>query len=280
LSDPEIELKDSIFRFLRVEKKFINASNVFENLLENRFIRNHYKFSEMFCKERYLNRHGIRHALKSTLYALRLFDILDDQKSLKTSFEFGFYCYSGLCNFLSDQTCTVILASTFCHDVYKYFEESHNQPAALIAHEIKGDLEKVYPEKSDEFIPVIERCIWNHGGKKPATCVEEAIVILADGANCAKDRLLGNFSEEEIMQNDKKPIEYFSCQDIEKVQVLRGENIPVNVNFFINGKAAWHQISRFNERLKNSKLSNYVEIFVYFNDIPTPILRDSYMDSG
>ena len=268
------------------DRRFMKSFIIFEKLITNSYINAFYEEAEFYSERNYLNRHDKLHALRVTLFALKVYEMLSDEMSLRHPFVSGvrpMYGFSILarCQLdpkirhetADDLTCTCIIFSSFCHDMFKYMDH-HNLLAAGQILSIGEDILKniMTPETIDivpEILLVkIQKCVAKHGGKSKADSAEEGIVMLSDVLDNDESRIV-EASPVEVVLNDPEPVEYFSCKSIRHpMEVKKGMIRKIKITVTLKGDAGWHHVRELYEVTENSGLSNLISLFVNHPDLP------------
>ena len=98
----------------------------------------------------------------------------------------------------------------------------------------------------------ITKCIIKHSGEFEADSAEEGIVMLADVLDNTEIRIK-DAPPHEIVINDPKPIEYFSCKNISNpIEITRGDVKKVNIIVNLKGDAGWHHVGSCQYRRRYS----------------------------
>jgi len=260
---------DEIVRTLRKTDNF-NTLLTFENLLQNDFINDRYAYVQIDNDYRFLNRHDKLHALKVVMYSLRFFNELKhydrlisletprDEKDIR-------FATTALYKLPEDYSCLAVVTAAYVHDMYRYMID-HGLAAALMIQSVFEGLrlcDRPERDRVNRIMPIIEQCIMRHGGDLEAQNAEQAVVMLADSADNDKERTRGTFRVEEVIRRDRRPIEYFSCRDVERVEVgpsAYGKRL--DVTFYLLGNAGWHQVHNFYRTLMNSNLGDLIALYV------------------
>lgn len=231
---------------------------IFKKLLANKELEEWYRDAEERSRVQRVNRHDKLHALTVVKYSLQIFRILKEEKKLKIR---------GL-SVLGMKPCEdsliMVLVSSYCHDLSRGFP-SHSEKALPILLTILKE-----SGLSDDLLEnlrlPIAHSVEKHGGDQKADFQEEGILMLADGADCAKDRVqpgLGDIDALKTLSKKQSPIHYFSCKAIRTVHISVGtKSRPLLFSFEIDSGAATFHLEDFIKRLGNSSLDNLAKVQV------------------
>lgn len=227
---------------------------IFEKLLVNKELESWYRDAEERSRVQKVNRHDKLHALTVVKHSLQMFEILKKEKKLKTR---GLPI-PGVRPY--EDSLIIILVSAYCHDLSRGFS-SHSEKALQM-------LIPIFRESgfSDDLLKSLQlpimHCVEKHGGDQKADFPEEGILMLADGADCSKDRTqpgLNDIDALKSLSKKKSPIHYFSCRAIKAVSILAGTNRkPLLFSFELDGGAAAFHLEDFIKRLSNSTMEGMV----------------------
>jgi metal-dependent HD superfamily phosphatase/phosphodiesterase len=247
-------------------KENLNSLLTFEALIENDYINNRYKYAEVDNDNRFLNRYDKLHALKVTSYSLKLFDALKHEDELihKARISKLQFTTMALYELPQDYSCMTVVTAAYTRNICEYMLHHNLAAALMISREFENLRFLDSPERSrvNRILPIIEQCILlQEGGGVKAQNVEQAIVMLADSTDNDKDRNRGTFGEAEVVRNDRNPIEYLACRDVESVKIGPSEHGKlVEATFELTGEAGWYQVHNFYRALENSGLANLIAL--------------------
>lgn len=246
------------YEIRRLIKDYPSTLDIFEKLLTNKELEKWYYDAEEISRVQKVNRHDKLHALTVVKYSLQMFDILKREGKLKIRGP----SIPGMKPF--ENSLIIILVSSYCHDICRGFP-SHSEKALSILTVILRGL-GFSDAPLDGLFHAILHCTEKHGGDRKADFQEEGILMLADGADCTKDRTqpsLNDFDALRSLSAKKSPIHYFSCKAIRNVRISAGTTKrPLLFSFEINGGAAAFHLEDFIKRLGNSTIDNITKVHV------------------
>lgn len=244
----------------RILKTYKTATLIFEALIKNPEIDGWLKAAATLCRKEMINRHDKLHALQVTNYSLEMFKILRDSKCLRP-----IVVGNALMDPLEDSL-VIILISSYCHDIARVLGK-HSENLIPILIELLKEAGIPTPLQ-DNLMPLILRSAQDHGGDSKASFQEEGILMVADGADCDRNRVQPGFRDVDVLRdglsNGRSPIHYFSCKGVRDVKITRSHNAsrPILFVFTIGSGAAAFQLEDFMKRLRNSNLEKLVEVRV------------------
>lgn len=266
------------------ELEFLSSHLAFEKLIKNQYIDSMYEYCAKDSLNRSINRHDKLHALTVTLNSLKIFKILKDETSLRRlqnpftgKDAFGFYLLNALprlynidVELAEDFCCTSILIASYCHDIFRFMTKDHQVGAALLVQNIvKDTLPSLMNPKLtmqigfEGFMPTIHGSVLRHEGNEEALSAEEGLIMISDVIDNDEERI-NVTSLKDVILNDQKPIEYFSCKNIyHPVDISRGKREKkVDLTVRLKGDAGWHHVKQMLNVLSNSGLESYISINV------------------
>jgi len=288
------KIRNETSRLLK-ELGYITTNIAYEKMVENPYLEGLYENCARDSCNRHINRHDKLHAMTVTLNAINMFVILKDERGLRRYIDpitgnrsFGFSTLTTLLKLYNvadstaqDFTCTCIMLSTFCHDMFRFMTRDHPVAAALLipkfAQEILPSL--LSPEMTiigyERFLPTIQSSIYKHEGIEEALNAEEGLVMLADVIDNDENRIK-NASPIDVVLEDPRPIEHFSCKSIyHPVKISKGTLKKIDLTVQLKESAGWYQVHRMVNALKNSLLYPYISLNVILprknNPIEIPI---------
>lgn len=292
-NDNESEISNVINEIIEILRRneFVISRLVFEELITNYYINESYAQSQLHSEMKYINRHDKLHALNVTLFSIKLYELLKNENSLRLlssrrrRSEFGFSILARCLrdpaisiNMAEDLTCTSIVFSSYCHDIFKYMGGRHNLSAAIYVPNIAQCIipHILSPETIElgyEMLLIkIQSAIEKHDGNVRADFAEEGIVMLADILDNDENRIIESDLKDVII-HDKKPIEYFSCKNITH-PIIISEGVEKRVNVIVNlkGDAGWHHVREMYNVLNLSGLINLISLVIFHPEFERKIV--------
>jgi metal-dependent HD superfamily phosphatase/phosphodiesterase len=280
------ETKENCFKILE-SMHFVNTRLILETLLDNEDINSDYKKAEINSANRFINRHDKLHALKTTLYSLKIFSALRDDVAIwdcsaslpALKFETPKYFYESEVfdlQFIKECACAVVMVASYLHDLCKYMKK-HSEAAGIYTRiKLPQWLQPLTNPKMlttadyirAELCPLVSNCITKHEAKDPAENAEEGIVMLSDKLDNDMHRIRGEFPPEVVLRKDKNPIEYYSCRAVQVRVDTSTDNRdrPIFVEFQLADNSGWHQAHRFLKAMRRSGLKKFIRFSIAFND--------------
>jgi metal-dependent HD superfamily phosphatase/phosphodiesterase len=269
MTEKEFQLYNDIKRKLNELNEFSIEEKerfitIFGQMYLNNMLTSRMKWSANKDKEVGLNRHDILHALTVCYNSLQLFDHFCLKSNSAKSIVKPFLVTSG---YSLELALISVMMSAYFHDIGRSFfpnpndreeiasKEAHNVYSVKLWEEFGNDTNIFIDDRTAvyDLKLIIGACIGNHGGDKKVSTLEESIVILADGFDTDKDRIQPDFDIlTELSGKDEKPIEYFSCKDIQEVKIEDIGKEAITFCFMITGDGAIKKIWDFIKRLKNT----------------------------
>ena len=265
MTEKEFQLYNDIKRKLNelnefgVEEKerFIN---IFGQMYLNRKLTSRMKWSANMDKKDGLNRHDILHALTACYNSIQLFDHFCLKSNSAKSLVKPYLVELG---YSQEIALIAVMMSAYFHDIGRSFFPNpedrknfdHHIYGFKLWREFGSDINIFITDKTAfyDLRLMVGACIGNHGGNNEVSTLEESIIILADGLDNDKDRVQPDFDIlTELSGKDEKPIEYFSCKDIQEVKIEDIGKEAITFCFMITGDGAIKKIWDFMKRLKNT----------------------------
>lgn len=160
----------------------------------------------------------------------------------------------------NDYAEVVIFLACIMHDLgMSIHREGHEGFSLFIARDMLKEILSFLPteEKMVVVSEVLHSIISHRANGKPST-VEAGIVRIADALDMGKGRSRITFKRGEMN------IYSFSDQAIDKVEVIDGGDVPLQIKIIMVNPAGIFQVDDLmKEKIKGSKLEKYVEVGAY-----------------
>ncbi|VVB65796.1 Uncharacterised protein [Candidatus Gugararchaeum adminiculabundum] len=198
--------------------------------------------------------HGFTHAMITALNAMRIFNVLQ-KAGVKTNWEMERHGNS-------EEARVIVLLGALCHDFGNAIHRDghHGQSLVVARPFVSGIVSKFFKGvKRIEVELSVLQCIYCHDESVQAYSIEESIVKIADGVDCAHGRarvpheLLGNVNEYTLSSNA-----------IDDATVVFGTmKKPVKIVLKMNDKIGRFQIDQvLQKKIDMSTIKDMVEIEV------------------
>lgn len=158
-----------------------------------------------------------------------------------------------------DDVYLIVLAGALLHDIgNQVHRENHNVSSVYLAIPLLNRLlPKIYKdgEVMFEIRGHILHCIYSHEFETQDLTEESALVGIADGTDMTKGRGRLAFDKGNIN------IHTVSALSIEKVEIKKGEDVPVQISIHLNNSAGVFQIQEtLGKKIIGGPLENYCEV--------------------
>lgn len=197
------------------------------------------------------NDHGIMHARIVAENALRIFDLLGEESNIEKE---------GIGD--KEDAKVAILLASYLHDIGCCINrKDHELLGLILAKSIASRiLERIYPNevwKRSKMLAVILECILCHMGNYKPTSLEASIVLVADGTDMCKGRARIPFKK------GKRDIHEYSAMAINKVEITKGKEKPVQIYIEMENEAGIFQVEEILlKKLEASLIRDKVEVLV------------------
>lgn len=261
----ESELYDSIKKKMEGLDDFEKEakerlSNIFGQMYLNKSLKSRMNWSANKDKQEGINRHDILHTLTVCSNSLQLFDHFCLKSNSAKSLVRPFLIETG---YSLEIALIAIMISAYFHDIGRSFWPNSEDRKNVDHHVYSRRLWEEFGIGINSFIEdktalydlklIIGACIGNHGGNKEVPTLEESIIILADGLDNDKNRVQPDFDIlTELSGKDTNPVEYFSCRDIQEVEIEDIGDETITFCFKITGTGAIKKIWDLTRRLENT----------------------------
>lgn len=158
-----------------------------------------------------------------------------------------------------DDDYLIVLTAALLHDIgNQVHRENHNISGVYLAIPLLNRLlPKIYGETEImyEIRGHILNCIYSHEFDVRDLTEEACLVGIADGTDMTKGR--GRIAFDKGNVN----IHTVSALSIEKVEIMQGKDVPINILIYMNNSAGIFQIQEtLGKKIMDSPLENYVEV--------------------
>ncbi len=208
------------------------------------------------------NDHGPVHMRKAALNALKLFELLDKAGIKSNLVKEG--------NGSIEESKIVILIASLLHDVGMTVSRSNHEflSVQLALPIINRILQKFFAEELEKtFIlrSIIVECIFGHMATQPITSLEAGLVLVGDGCDLEYGRArIPTLLKEKSKIGD---IHRYSASAIQKVEITKGDEKPVNITVKMSQSAGIFQIEEvLLTKINFSPVKQYIELYASVRD--------------
>ncbi len=194
--------------------------------------------------------HGMNHVKIVARNSLRIFELLS-KAGIKTTTQIQH-------KFSEEDVKIILFFSSILHDIGMSVDrEFHEVFSVIIAKDIIFDeLSKFYDtQKTIILQSEILHAIFSHRRKGKPKTMEAEILRLADGLDIAKGR------SKMLIDSNQSNIHFISSFSIEKVEIEKGKETPIEIKIEMSNPAGFFLVSEFlKEKIKETKLSKHIKI--------------------
>ncbi len=239
-------------------QRYPKALSAYELLSADPEARGHWDMANYITVRKLgYNDHGRVHALLTGAASVTILQLLVDHGVRPDILE------SGAGDL--DDTFLAVLLSTMLHDIGNQVHRTrHESFSVMLAIPILDRiLEKIYrdPEQRTELRAFMLHAIYCHDLEPEPLTIEAGITAVADGTDITKGRGRKAFALGSV------DIHSISALAVDEVQILKGEQVPVEIRVIMNNSAGIFQVEEvLTKKVLRSPIRDYVTVIASTHD--------------
>ena len=265
---------EAVSKIRSILSAYPKAEQMYELLVNDDEVAAYWRMANYFTVRHLgMNDHGETHAKIATASALTILDLLQKAGITPDVVESG--AGSG------DDAALIVLSAMLCHDFGNAIHrEAHQDISVPLAHTVLSRLlPSIYPNigQRTEILSFILSAIYTHHAEPLPLTKEAAMVCIGDSSDMTKGRGRMAFDSGSIT------IHTVSALSIERVDIISGEERPVEIRIMMSNSAGIYQVQEIlGRKVTVGPLKDYVDVIALVEpgDGEERILEGVTMRSG
>ena len=265
---------EAVSKIRSILSAYPKAEQMYELLVNDDEVAAYWRMANYFTVRHLgMNDHGETHAKIATASALTILDLLQKAGITPDVVESG--AGSG------DDAALIVLSAMLCHDFGNAIHrEAHQDISVPLAHTVLSRLlPSIYPNSGQrtEILSFILSAIYTHHAEPLPLTKEAAMVCIGDSSDMTKGRGRMAFDSGSIT------IHTVSALSIERVDIISGEERPVEIRIMMSNSAGIYQVQEIlGRKVTVGPLKDYVDVIALVEpgDGEERILEGVTMRSG
>jgi len=265
---------EAVSKIRSILSAYPKAEQMYDLLVNDDEVAAYWRMANYFTVRHLgMNDHGETHAKIATASALTILDLLQKAGITPDVVESG--AGSG------DDAALIVLSAMLCHDFGNAIHrEAHQDISVPLAHTVLSRLlPSIYPNigQRTEILSFILSAIYTHHAEPLPLTKEAAMVCIGDSSDMTKGRGRMAFDSGSIT------IHTVSALSIERVDIISGEERPVEIRIMMSNSAGIYQVQEIlGRKVTVGPLKDYVDVIALVEpgDGEERILEGVTMRSG